>query len=111
MVWEAEIYSCTSGKIGRPALELLTGDMIDIYEWLEFQFYDLVWFWNNQPDDTNPMLGLWLGLSHRVVSSLCYWILSKKGKVLSKTTVQHLTDEEPRDTDVQELIRDYHGSL
>jgi len=44
MVWEGGIYSRTAGKYGRPALELLTGDMIDIYEWLEFEFYDLVWF-------------------------------------------------------------------
>ena len=68
-------------------------------------------FWNNQSDDTKPMLGLWLGLSHRVGSSLCYCNLSEKGKILSQTTVQHITAEEPRDTDVQELIRDYHGFL
>ena len=111
MVWEGDIYSRTAGKDGRPALERLTGDMIDIYEWLEFEFYDLVWFWKNHSGDTNLMLRRWLGLSHMVISAICYWILSKKGKVLSKTTVQHLTDEEPRDTDVQELICDYYGSL
>ena len=44
MVWEVDIYSRTAGKDGRPALELLTGDMINIYKWLEFEFYDLVWF-------------------------------------------------------------------
>ena len=48
MVWEAEIYSCTEGKDGVLSLERLTGDTIDISEWLEFDFYDLVWFWNNQ---------------------------------------------------------------
>ena len=44
MVWEGDIYSRIAGKDGRPALELLTGDMINIYKWLEFEFYDLVWF-------------------------------------------------------------------
>ena len=48
MVWEAEIYSRTEGKDGGLSLERLTGDTIDISEWLEFDFYDLVWFWNNQ---------------------------------------------------------------
>ena len=72
MVWEADIYYRTAVKDGHPALEILTGDMIDIYERIEFEFYDLVWFWNNQSDDTNPMLGRWLGVSHRVVSDLCY---------------------------------------
>ena len=57
------------------------------------------------------MLGLWLGVSHRVGSALCYWILSEKGKVLSQTIVQNLTSEEPRDPEVQERIRDYRGSL
>ena len=81
MVWEAEIYSLTSGKDGLPALERLTRDTIDISEWLEFEFYDLVWFCNNQSDDTKAMLGRWLGVSHRVGSALCYWILSEKEKV------------------------------
>ena len=70
MVWEAEIYYHTAIKYGNPALELLTGDTIDISEWLEFEFYELVWFWNNESDDTKTMLVLWLGLSHRVGSTL-----------------------------------------
>ena len=57
------------------------------------------------------MLVQFLGVSHRVGIALCYWILSEKVKVLSRTTVQHLTAEEPRDPDVQEQIRDYHRSM
>ena len=83
MVWEAEICYRTEGKDGRPYLEKLTGVTIDISEWLEFEFYDLVGFWNNQSDDTKPMLGGWLGVSHRVGSAIYYCILSDKGKVLS----------------------------
>ena len=48
MVLEADIYYRTAGKDGHPALELLTGDTIDISEWLEFEFYELVWFCNNR---------------------------------------------------------------
>ena len=57
------------------------------------------------------MLGWWLGVSHRVLSALYYWILSEKGKVILHTTVQHLTDYEPRYPNFQERIRDYHGLL
>ena len=46
-----------------------------------------------------------------VGSNLCHWVISKKEKILSQTTVRHFTAEEPRDPDVQERIRDYHGSL
>ena len=44
MVWEADIYSRTAGNDRCPALERLTYDNINIYEWLKFKFYDLVWF-------------------------------------------------------------------
>ena len=111
MLWEGDIYSHTVGKDVWPDLELLTGYSIDVSEWMEFEFYDIVWFWNNQSDDTEQILGLWSGLSHRVGSDRCYWILSDKGKVLSQLTVQHLTTEEPRDPDFQEQIYDYHSSL
>ena len=70
MVWEAEIYSLTSGKDGHPALEQLTGYMIDISEWLEFEVYEILWFWNNYSNYTKPMLGRWMGVSHRVGSSI-----------------------------------------
>ena len=57
MVWEVDIYSRTAGKDGRPSLEQLNGDTVDISKWLEFEFYELVWFWNNQSDYTKTMLG------------------------------------------------------
>ena len=57
------------------------------------------------------MLVRWLVVSNRVESDICFWVLSEKGKVLSQTTVQHLTSEEPRDPDVQYWICDYHVCL
>ena len=76
MIWEAVIDSCTAGKDGLPALEGLTGDTIDISEFPEFEFCDLVWFWNNQSGNTKPIFVRWLGVSPRVGSALCYWILN-----------------------------------
>ena len=93
MVWEAEIYSHTLIKDGRPDLERLTGDTIYISEWLEFELCDLVWFWYNKSDYTKPMFGQRMVVSHRFVSALCHSILSGKVKVLSLTTFQHLTAE------------------
>jgi len=42
IVWEAQIYSRTVYKGHCTPLEALTGDTIDISEWTEFEFYDLV---------------------------------------------------------------------
>ena len=111
IVWEAEIYCRTAGKDGRTAMERITGDTPDISEWLEFEFYDLCWFWDNQQDSSEPKLGRWLGVSHRVGSALCYWILSDTGKVVARTTVQHITKQESAKPDVQQTIRDYHVSM
>ena len=42
MVLEAETYSRNAGKYERLALERLRGDTVDISEWFEFEFYELV---------------------------------------------------------------------
>src|SRR5687768_16283836 len=52
------------------------------------------WFWSSDsPDMTNngKEVGRWLGVSHQIGSLLSYWILTPSGKVVSRTTVQHIT--------------------
>ena len=92
-------------------MERLTGDSIDISEWTEFEFYDLVRFWDTRDNENCSNLGRWLGVSHHIGSALCYWILTDTGKVLSRTTVQHLTQAEVRDPEIQESIRQFHMKL
>ena len=72
-----------------PGLEKITGETVDITEYLDFAFWDLVWFPSNMED--GPCLGQWLGVSHRVGSALCYHILKSNGKIESRTIVQHVT--------------------
>ena len=95
LVWISEIVSrLARGKDGLPGMEQITGQTEDISEWLDFDFYDLVWWHENEKSDTTTdsvHLGRWLGVSHRVGSDMCYWILTKAGKVISNTTVQHVT--------------------
>ena len=66
MFWEAEIYYHTTGKYGHPSLERLKYNTIEISEWMEFKFYNLVWFWKNLSDNTKTMLVQLLEVSHRV---------------------------------------------
>ena len=45
LVYEAEILSIIARrKDSEPGLELITGDTVDITEYLDFSFWDLVWF-------------------------------------------------------------------
>ena len=39
------------GADKRPGLEQLTGNTIDVSEWLDFDFYDRVWYWDQKKMD------------------------------------------------------------
>ena len=39
------------------------------------------------------MLGQWLGVSHRIGSDMCYWIMGVSGIHIAETTVQHVTQD------------------
>lgn len=112
MVWVAQIYSRTASfNDGRTGMERITGDTCDISEWVDFSFYDLCWYWGHPDDDSNPKIGRWLGVSHRVGSAMCYWVLTHNAKILSRTTVQHVTATEASKDEIQAQSRDYHCSL
>ena len=92
-------------------MEALTGDTIDIPEWTEFEFYDFVMYWDNRKSDTKQSIGRWLGPSHHVGSALCYYILTEKATVLSRTSVQHITKEEFETIEMRERVTAYHDTL
>ncbi len=95
LVYISEIQSILArGSDQRPGLERITGDTIDILEWLDFDFNDLVWYWNQHKmdmTDEQARIGRWLGIAHRVGSNMTYWILTETGNVVARSTVQHNT--------------------
>ena len=105
------MYSRTYHNGRDTGLERLTGDTIDISEWLDFEFYDLVWYWDVRDGESKPSVGRWLGVSHHIGSALCYYILTNKGEVISRTTVQHIPQHEFIKPEVQEEVKSYHFSL
>ena len=63
------------------------------FECLEFEFFDRVWYWDQKKielDGSGRHLARWLGVAHRFGSDLCYWSLPESGKVIARTTVQHV---------------------
>ena len=74
-------------------------------------FYDLCWYWDTLNDWENPKLGRWHGVSHRIVRSRCYWLLNDIGTVLARTNLQQVTWDEIANTDIMNIIRDYHEKL
>ena len=95
LIWTAEVISRTwNPKFERTGIEEITGETPDISEWIEFDFYDRVWFWDKPDDEDNPKPGRWLGVSHRVSPALCYYVLTEAAQVESRTSVQVVRDEE-----------------
>ena len=52
----------------------------------------MAWF-TSDPED-GLCLRRWLGVSHRVGLALCYHIFKSKEKIESRTTVQHVTQDD-----------------
>ena len=96
LIYESKLLSrMARGRNKRSGYEEVTGD---------FEFYDLVWWidWPNKPDitDTAQRLGRWLGVSHQVGSDLCYWVATDSGQLVSKTSVEHVTQEDYLQADI-----------
>jgi hypothetical protein len=76
----------------------VTGQTPDISKWMDFAFYDLVGWIDRptKPDFTNSTrwLARWLAISHRVGSDLSYWHITESGKIISKTSVEHVTRDD-----------------
>jgi hypothetical protein len=100
--WTCQVMQRTSttagGLRGNCPLQEVTGETIDISEYLDFGFYDHVWYKENAGLGETS-IGRWLGVSHRVGGLMSYWILTRKGTVISRTTVQRITNLE-KETDV-----------
>ena len=115
LVWNGEIMSrIARGPDGRTGFERVFGCTPDISEWLDFEFYDVVWYWENEHEDMtedNRLFGRWLGISHRVGSDLCYWILTQSGNVISRSTVCHVLREELLDPANKEKFEIYEESV
>ena len=63
---------------GGVTLENITGETEDILDYLDFGFYDQVWFHENSGIDKLG-LGCCLGVSHHTTGAMSYWILKANG--------------------------------
>ena len=82
--------SFSGGLNGRTPLEYITGETVDISEYLDFGFFDRVWF-KQEAGIGETRLGRFLGISHHVGSLMSYWVLPDSGIPESRTTVQRVT--------------------
>ena len=78
---------------GRTPHEGIFGFTPDISELVRFSWYQ--WIWYHEPTEKGTVkLGRWLGPSHDIGQGLAYHILTKKGSVVTRSTVAPLSKEE-----------------
>ena len=78
---------------GWTPLERITGDTVDISEYLYFGFYD--WCWYDENAGLGPTkLGRWLGVAHKVGGLMSYWVLTVNSTMIARTRVQRVTSLE-----------------
>ena len=88
-----------SGRLeGRTPIEALMGETPDISEFLDFGWYDLVWY-KEDAGLGEVKLGRFLGVSHSTGSLMSYYILPSTGIPICRSTVQRVTENEKK-TDV-----------
>ena len=82
MKWVCEIHQRTHMRKhkmdGGMHLEKITGKTEEISDYLDFGFYDRVWFHENS-GLCEWGLGCWLGVLHRTGGAMYYWILNANG--------------------------------
>ena len=112
--WVCEVQNRTANSArdlgGRCPLEKVTGESVDISEYLDFGFYDWVWYKENAGLGETK-LGRWLGVSHKVGTLMSYWILTSNCQVLSRTTVQRVTNLELETQDMIQRCKAYDEAV
>ena len=99
-------YNQAGGLDGCTLIESMTGETVDILEYLDFGFYDRVW--NHENAGLGERLyGIWLGVSHRIGSLMLYYILTQTGSVISRTTVHKVSNLEVQIDDNKALFTEY----
>jgi hypothetical protein len=116
LIYESELLSWMArGTDCQTGYEEVTGQTPDISDWMDFKFYDLVW-WLDQPTKPNftdhtRRLAQWLGVSHQVGLDVSYWLITESGKIISKTSVEHVTSDVYLQTDKKAEIDEFNQKL
>jgi hypothetical protein len=112
--WSTQVMQRASveagGLPGACPLEAVTGETTDVSECLDFGFYDHVSYKENAGLGMTAV-GRLLGVSHRVGGLMSHWMLTQGGAVISRTTVQRITNLEKETDEIKPSIQDYDTEI
>jgi ribosomal protein L15 len=99
------------GQNGRTGHEEITGETPDISEYVDFDFYDWVWYWDTPDKENSPKIGHWLSPLHRIGASMCFYVLAKTGEIVSRSSVQHLTQLEMMKDEIKACLEQFDNEV
>jgi Reverse transcriptase (RNA-dependent DNA polymerase) len=110
--WVAAIRRLTAHDIptlqGRVPSEIIESNTPDISEYAQFEWYEYVWYLDPAvqfPEDAKK-LGRWIGVAHDVGSPMTFWVLPMSCKVIARSTVTSLSDDDMADPVVLSKLAD-----
>lgn len=102
--WCAQVMSRTSNSVfslnGRVPIEYVTGETVDISEYLDMSFYDWVHYIEGEKLEA-PSIGRWLGVATHVGGCMTYYVLKSNGQVLARSSVSRVTNLEQQTDEVK----------
>jgi hypothetical protein len=79
-------------------------------EYLDFGFYDHVSYKENAGLGATA-IGRWLGVSHRVGGLMSHWALTQNATVMSRMTVQRVTNLEKETDEMKAGIKEFDAEI
>ena len=105
------VTASNSGNLnGRTPLELIAGETPDISKYLDFGFYDRIWF-QEHAGLGETKLGRFLGVSGSVRLLMSYWVLPSSGIPEACTTVSRVTQLEMKTEANKERFKVYDEKI
>jgi hypothetical protein len=97
---------------GRTPYEILAGNTPDISEFLEFEWYQSVWYYEPTAfPDQRKHLARWIGVAHRVGQAMCYWLLPESGIPIARTSIQLIASDEINTETFKEILSKFNQQI
>jgi len=114
--YKSELRSLTAQPLyslhGRTPFEMVTGNTPYISEYIAFQWYQPVWYYDTTsfPEATKHM-ARWIGVAHNVGQAMCFWLLPISGVPIARSTVQGITEVELRNPEIIDALQKMDESI
>ena len=102
-----------SGLGDRVPTEIVEGNTPDISECIQFDWYQYVWYFDPAvqfPEDAKR-IGQWLGVAHDVGRPMCFWVLLRSCRVVARSIVQALTEDDLADPAMRVQIAELDAAI